>query len=159
MKPFGCMYICNQTASQLLFMRRDIFQAIADPTRRAILVLVAVQAMTPNAIADRFDITRESENSSRYVMMEFIKIEPKTSYTTRNSFTDENGHAIDTGFTSSLNTNTFKAEGGKTTLHMVKQMANLSELEQFIAGGMYREGVAMGYRNLDEVLQKLVTNK
>ena len=44
----------------LLFMRRDIFQAIADPTRRAILVLIAVQAMTPNAIAEHFDITRQS---------------------------------------------------------------------------------------------------
>jgi DNA-binding transcriptional ArsR family regulator len=42
------------------FMRRDIFQAIADPTRRAILVLIAVQAMTPNAIAGHFDITRQS---------------------------------------------------------------------------------------------------
>ncbi|RYD69396.1 MAG: ArsR family transcriptional regulator, partial [Sphingobacteriales bacterium] len=41
-------------------MRRDIFQAIADPTRRAILVLVAVQAMTPNAIAEHFDIKRQS---------------------------------------------------------------------------------------------------
>ena len=41
-------------------MRRDIFQAIADPTRRAILVLVAVHAMTPNAIAEHFDSTRQS---------------------------------------------------------------------------------------------------
>ncbi len=41
-------------------MRRDIFQAIADPTRRAILVLIAVHAMTPNAIAEHFDITRQS---------------------------------------------------------------------------------------------------
>jgi DNA-binding transcriptional ArsR family regulator len=41
-------------------MRRDIFQAIADPTRRAILVLIAVQAMTPNAIAEHFDTTRQS---------------------------------------------------------------------------------------------------
>jgi DNA-binding transcriptional ArsR family regulator len=41
-------------------MRRDIFQAIADPTRRAILVLIAVHAMTPNAIAAHFDITRQS---------------------------------------------------------------------------------------------------
>ena len=44
----------------LPFMRRDIFQAIADPTRRAILVLIAVQAMTPNAIAEHFDVTRQS---------------------------------------------------------------------------------------------------
>jgi hypothetical protein len=41
------MYICNRSASYFIFMRRDIFQAIADPTRRAILVLIAVQAMTP----------------------------------------------------------------------------------------------------------------
>ena len=41
-------------------MRRDIFQAIADPTRRAILVLLTVQAMTPNAIAEHFDTTRQS---------------------------------------------------------------------------------------------------
>jgi len=33
-------------------MRRDIFQAIADPTRRAIIALIAMQAMTPNAIAE-----------------------------------------------------------------------------------------------------------
>lgn len=32
-------------------MRRDVFQAIADPTRRVILSLIALQAMTPNAIA------------------------------------------------------------------------------------------------------------
>jgi DNA-binding transcriptional ArsR family regulator len=41
-------------------MRRDIFQAIADPTRRAILVLLTMQAMTPNAIAEHFDTTRQS---------------------------------------------------------------------------------------------------
>lgn len=41
-------------------MKRDIFQAIADPTRRAILVLIASQAMTPNAIADHFDISRQA---------------------------------------------------------------------------------------------------
>ena len=41
-------------------MKRDVFQAIADPTRRAILVLIAAQAMTPNAIADHFDISRQA---------------------------------------------------------------------------------------------------
>ncbi len=40
--------------------RRDIFQAIADPTRRAILTLLAVQAMTPGAIAENFDSTRQT---------------------------------------------------------------------------------------------------
>jgi len=41
-------------------MRRDIFQAVADPTRRAIFVLIALQAMTPNAIADNFNMTRQA---------------------------------------------------------------------------------------------------
>ena len=41
-------------------MKRDIFQAIADPTRRAILVLIAAQAMTPNALAERFEISRQA---------------------------------------------------------------------------------------------------
>ncbi|MBS3913611.1 MAG: winged helix-turn-helix transcriptional regulator [Bacteroidetes bacterium] len=40
--------------------RRDIFQAIADPTRRAILGLLAFQAMTPGAIAANFDSTRQT---------------------------------------------------------------------------------------------------
>ncbi|OYU79230.1 MAG: transcriptional regulator [Flavobacterium sp. BFFFF1] len=47
--------------------RRDIFQAIADPTRRAILLLIASQAMTPNAIADHF-------HSSRQAVSKHIKI-------------------------------------------------------------------------------------
>jgi DNA-binding transcriptional ArsR family regulator len=41
-------------------MRRDIFQAIADPTRRAIIALIAVQAMTPNTLAEHFDTTRQA---------------------------------------------------------------------------------------------------
>ncbi|MGB3175811.1 MAG: metalloregulator ArsR/SmtB family transcription factor [Saprospiraceae bacterium] len=41
-------------------MRRDIFQAIADPTRRAILVLLAVHATTPNAVAENFKSTRQA---------------------------------------------------------------------------------------------------
>jgi DNA-binding transcriptional ArsR family regulator len=40
--------------------RRDIFQAIADPTRRAIITLIAVHAMTPNAIAEYFDTSRQA---------------------------------------------------------------------------------------------------
>src|SRR3569833_198590 len=40
--------------------RRDVFQAIADPTRRAILALVALQAMTPGAIAGNFDSSRQT---------------------------------------------------------------------------------------------------
>lgn len=41
-------------------MRRDVYQAIADPTRRAILSLIAAQALTPNAIAENFNTTRQA---------------------------------------------------------------------------------------------------
>ena len=51
-------------------MRRDIFQAIADPTRRAIITLIAVQAMTPNAIADNFHTTRQSVSKHLRILTE-----------------------------------------------------------------------------------------
>lgn len=41
-------------------IRRDVFQAIADPTRRAILTLIALQAMTPNALTKHFDTSRQA---------------------------------------------------------------------------------------------------
>jgi DNA-binding transcriptional ArsR family regulator len=51
-------------------VRRDIFQAIADPTRRAIITLIALQAMTPNAIADNFDTTRQSVSKHLQILTE-----------------------------------------------------------------------------------------
>jgi DNA-binding transcriptional ArsR family regulator len=51
-------------------MRRDIFQAIADPTRRAIITLIAMQAMTPNAIADNFYTTRQSVSKHLRILTE-----------------------------------------------------------------------------------------
>jgi DNA-binding transcriptional ArsR family regulator len=51
-------------------MRRDIFQAIADPTRRAILLLIAVQAMTPNAIAEHFDTSRQAVSKHLRILVE-----------------------------------------------------------------------------------------
>ena len=51
-------------------MRRDIFQAIADPTRRAIITLIALQAMTPNAIADNFHITRQAVSKHLRILTE-----------------------------------------------------------------------------------------
>ena len=50
--------------------RRDIFQAIADPTRRAILTLVALQAMTPGAIADSFDSSRQTISKHIQILTE-----------------------------------------------------------------------------------------
>jgi DNA-binding transcriptional ArsR family regulator len=51
-------------------MRRDIFQAIADPTRRAIIILIASQAMTPNAIAENFNTTRQSVSKHLRILTE-----------------------------------------------------------------------------------------
>lgn len=41
-------------------MRRDVFQAIADPTRRDIINLIAKKSLTPNAVADNFDVSRQA---------------------------------------------------------------------------------------------------
>ncbi len=51
-------------------MRRDVFQAIADPTRRAIIALIALQAMTPNAIAEHFDISRQAVSKHLRILTE-----------------------------------------------------------------------------------------
>ncbi|MEO6232783.1 MAG: metalloregulator ArsR/SmtB family transcription factor [Ferruginibacter sp.] len=51
-------------------MRRDIFQAIADPTRRAIITLIALQAMTPNALAEQFDMTRQAVSKHIKILTE-----------------------------------------------------------------------------------------
>lgn len=51
-------------------MRRDVFQAIADPTRRAIIALIAVQAMTPNAVAEYFHTSRQAVSKHMKILTE-----------------------------------------------------------------------------------------
>jgi DNA-binding transcriptional ArsR family regulator len=51
-------------------MRRDIFQAIADPSRRAIMLLIAANAMTPNAIAEHFDSSRQAVSKHLQILVE-----------------------------------------------------------------------------------------
>jgi DNA-binding transcriptional ArsR family regulator len=51
-------------------LRRDVFQAIADPTRRAILVLVASQSMTAGAIAANFDTARPTVSKHLHILTE-----------------------------------------------------------------------------------------
>ena len=58
-------------------MRRDIFQAIADPTRRAIITLIALQAMTPNAIAENFNTTRQSVSKHLRILTECELVKQK----------------------------------------------------------------------------------
>ena len=59
--------------------RRDVFQAIADPTRRAILLLLASQAMTPNAMAEEFHTSRQAVSKHIQILTEceLIKQEHK----------------------------------------------------------------------------------
>ncbi len=51
-------------------MRRDVFQAVADPTRRAIIALIAFQAMTPNALAKHFEISRQAVSKHLKILTE-----------------------------------------------------------------------------------------
>src|SRR6478735_3996321 len=60
-------------------MKQDIFQAIADPTRRAILTLIAIQALTPNAMAEKFDMSRQAVSKHIKVLQECELIKPEYS--------------------------------------------------------------------------------
>jgi DNA-binding transcriptional ArsR family regulator len=54
----------------MMKLRRDPFQAIADPTRRAILVLLASQTMTAGAIAENFDAARPTISKHLQILNE-----------------------------------------------------------------------------------------
>jgi len=58
-------------------MRRDVFQAIADPTRRAIIQLIAFQALNLNAIADNFDVSRPAISQHIKILTECGLVEIK----------------------------------------------------------------------------------
>jgi DNA-binding transcriptional ArsR family regulator len=58
-------------------LRRDVFQAIADPTRRAILLLVGTQAMTAGAIAANFDSARPTVSKHIAILAECEMLTPE----------------------------------------------------------------------------------
>jgi DNA-binding transcriptional ArsR family regulator len=60
-------------------MKQDIVQAIADPTRRAILTFIAVQALTPNAMAEKFDMSRQAVSKHIKVLQQCELIKPEYS--------------------------------------------------------------------------------
>ena len=60
-------------------MKQDLFHAIADPTRRAILALLAMQALTPNAMAENFDMSRQAVSKHIKVLQECELIIPEQS--------------------------------------------------------------------------------
>jgi DNA-binding transcriptional ArsR family regulator len=55
---------------EIMILRRDIFQAIADPTRRSILILLASQSITAGAIADKFDGARSTISKHIQILTE-----------------------------------------------------------------------------------------
>ena len=60
-----------------MILRRDIFQAIADPTRRSILMLLASQTFTAGAIAEQFDAARSTVSKHIQILTECGLIEAK----------------------------------------------------------------------------------
>lgn len=60
-------------------LRRDVFQAIADPTRREILALVAGRAMTPGSLAIRFKATRQTISRHIQILVDCELLEQKKS--------------------------------------------------------------------------------
>ena len=96
------------------------------------------------------------DNVSRWSMVEFIKIDAKSSFSTKNTFSDVNGNPKNSAF--SLVKNSFKPGTETTTVHIEKKFDKLSTLEMMVSGG-YKEGLSMGYANLDEYLRTVVTAK
>ena len=72
--------------------RRDVFQAIADPTRRAIIMLLAVGSMTPNAIAAEFDSSRQAVSKHLQVLTECEIV--KQEYQGREIYYHLNSHKM-----------------------------------------------------------------
>lgn len=68
-----------QPLSCTMNTRRDVFQALADPTRRAIIMLLTTNSMTPGAIASEFDTTRQTISKHIQVLTEceIVKQEQK----------------------------------------------------------------------------------
>ena len=96
------------------------------------------------------------ENVAHYSLVEFIEIHPKSSFSTRNCFADENGNPQNNAF--SLVNNSFKAGGEITTVYIEKKFDDLSILEMMVSRG-FKEGTAAALSNLDDYLLTLVTNK
>ena len=94
------------------------------------------------------------ENAYFWSLAEYIKIEPKTGFSSRNSFCDENGNPKNDGF--SLTKNTFREGVATTTVHIEKKFSDLSILEMWKG---WKEGMTEGFNNLDQYFLTLVKNK
>jgi uncharacterized protein YndB with AHSA1/START domain len=96
------------------------------------------------------------EGVTHWSLAKFTEIRPKSSFTSRNTFCDENGNPLNNAF--SLTKNSFKAGTGITTVYVEKIFDDLSVVEMFVKMG-FKEGTAAAMANLDEYLLTLVTSK
>ena len=64
------LIMCYISNRMVTYMRRDVFRAIADPTRRAILDLLADQRLTLNGVAEHFDISRPAVSKHVKILAE-----------------------------------------------------------------------------------------
>jgi len=95
------------------------------------------------------------DNVEGFSLVEFLKIQPKTTFSTKNTFADENGKSKGDAF--SLVKNSFKAGDETTTVYIEKVFEDLATLEYLVTLG-FKEGTAAGFINLDELLHTLVTD-
>jgi uncharacterized protein YndB with AHSA1/START domain len=96
------------------------------------------------------------ENVAHYSLVDFIEIHPKTSFSTRNTFSDENGNPKSNGF--SIVRNSFREGTETTTVYMEKKFDDLATLEMLVSRG-FKEGTSAAMDNLDEYFQTLVAAK
>jgi uncharacterized protein YndB with AHSA1/START domain len=96
------------------------------------------------------------ENAHHWSKVEYLRIEPKTSFTGRNSFCDEDGNTLNDKF--SLTTNSFQPGAGKTTVYIEKKFDDLAVLEMMVTRG-FKEGTSASMINLDEYFDTLAVNK
>lgn len=93
---------------------------------------------------------------TRWSKVEFLKIDPKFSFSARNSFCDEDGNTLNNQY--SLTTTSFKPLGEITMVIIEKVFTDLSVLEMMASNG-FKEGMAMALSNLDEYFSGQVVEK
>jgi uncharacterized protein YndB with AHSA1/START domain len=96
------------------------------------------------------------ENVEHWSLVEFTRIQPKTNFSTRNTFSDEHGKQRGNSF--SMVNNSFKAGEEITTVYVEKVFDDLATLEMMATNG-FKEGTAAGFANLDNYFLTLVTSK
>lgn len=96
------------------------------------------------------------ENAKNWSMVEYLKIQPKTTFSTRNTFANADGTQMGDAF--SMVRNSFKPGSEITTVYIEKVFNDLATLEKFAVNG-FKEGTEAGFNNLDQFLRTLVINK